>query len=1108
MNILLISQCSKNALTETRRIIDQFAERKGDCVWQTAITQQGLDALKKLLKKTARRNTAVACYWIRAKNQTELLWLVGNARYFNQEGSVPTQRTQRDILRQQDENDWQTGQWIQILAALAALFHDFGKSSVRFQHKLKAKSKQKQGDAFRHEWVSLRLFQAFIGQDAQNDVTWLTQLSTIDKTATQTCLERLYTDALADKSQKRPLLDNLPPLAQAVAWLIVSHHRMPRTLDNSYSLEKLSFVKVSDELAPEWNDARPDVASQKELQENWQFKDEILPFHSDKWQQKAQYWAKKALMLIPQNPFPATWHHDPLTYHLARLSLMIADHFYSSGPAHLRLGSKGFRLYANTDKITGKVKQQLDEHLCGVTHCASQVARTLPYLSAYLPRLARHNGLTKRSADPRFRWQDKAYDIAVSLRHLSEKQGFFGVNMASTGCGKTFANARIMYGLSHPDQGCRFTIALGLRTLTLQTGEALRQRLHLDDTDLAVLMGSSAVRELFELNKVQEEKQQAAEQAGSESAESLLPDNSHIHYEGVMTQGALAKWFLQNQSAKAMLSAPILSCTVDRLIGATENLRGGKQIIPMLRLMTGDLILDEPDEFSMSDLPALTRLVHWAGVLGSRVLLSSATLQPAMLRGLFQAYQAGRKVWAASRSNAVTSEICCAWFDEYTSEAAQIADVEQFKAKHQQFTAQRVVQLAQKPQLRQAQIQAVTTVGNSDIPEQLAPQLLEMMTKLHLAHYQIDPKTGKKISVGLVRFANIEPLITIAKTLFAQDAPADYKLVMCCYHSHHLLLTRSRIEASLDRLLARHQPDAIFEQPEIRTVLDSSTQTHLVFVVLSSPVEEVGRDHDFDWAVVEPSSMRSIIQLAGRIRRHRQVAVSQPNIFLLANNIRSLKNKGQSASYCYPGFETEKMRLTTHHLPDLLPEVQYRHVNAISRITEPDLLDVKQSAFSDLVDLEHAVMHNLFFKPEARSSFNKINAWWETSAHITGILQRKSRFRANDAGRQSFRYFLGPKDEEDENGRWVFYDPETFDLTHFTYQTVESYFVHESLFHTATIVPWHNVNYQQDLIALAAKLNVSLMSCAAKFGWVELSTYGENQVCWGYHPVLGFYRHR
>ena len=68
MNILLVSQCDKRALTETRRILDQFAERRGDRTWQTPITQAGLDTLRRLLKKTARKNTAVACHWIRGLN--------------------------------------------------------------------------------------------------------------------------------------------------------------------------------------------------------------------------------------------------------------------------------------------------------------------------------------------------------------------------------------------------------------------------------------------------------------------------------------------------------------------------------------------------------------------------------------------------------------------------------------------------------------------------------------------------------------------------------------------------------------------------------------------------------------------------------------------------------------------------------------------------------------------------------------------------------------------------------------------------------------------------------------------------------------------------------
>ena len=85
MNVLLVSQCRKNALKETRRILDQFAERRGERTWQTAITMEGLLTLRKLLRKTARRNTAVACHWIRGKDHSELMWIVGNASQFNSE---------------------------------------------------------------------------------------------------------------------------------------------------------------------------------------------------------------------------------------------------------------------------------------------------------------------------------------------------------------------------------------------------------------------------------------------------------------------------------------------------------------------------------------------------------------------------------------------------------------------------------------------------------------------------------------------------------------------------------------------------------------------------------------------------------------------------------------------------------------------------------------------------------------------------------------------------------------------------------------------------------------------------------------------------------------
>ncbi len=93
MNVLIISRCTKNARVESCRIIDQFAERTGDAAWQTVITLEGVNTLRRLLRKTARRNTAVACHWLKKNGQTELMWIVGNIRRFNAQGRVPTNRT-------------------------------------------------------------------------------------------------------------------------------------------------------------------------------------------------------------------------------------------------------------------------------------------------------------------------------------------------------------------------------------------------------------------------------------------------------------------------------------------------------------------------------------------------------------------------------------------------------------------------------------------------------------------------------------------------------------------------------------------------------------------------------------------------------------------------------------------------------------------------------------------------------------------------------------------------------------------------------------------------------------------------------------------------------
>jgi CRISPR-associated endonuclease/helicase Cas3 len=238
-----------------------------------------------------------------------------------------------------------------------------------------------------------------------------------------------------------------------------------------------------------------------------------------------------------------------------------------------------------------------------------------------------------------------------------------------------------MHALANPDTGMRCAFALGLRTLTLQTGQAFRERLQLSTEQLAIRAGGSASRELFEL-QVQE-----AEANGSASAQALMDEENPVLFDG-QPNHPLLQQLSHDPQFNALLAAPVLVCTIDHLTPATEATRGGRQIAPMLRLMSSDLVLDEPDDFSVEDLPALTRLVYWAGLLGSRVLLSSATLPPALVQCLFDAYLAGRHQFQRHRGMPGQAlNICCLWVDEQSCHAADCPDSTSFAASHQQFAA-------------------------------------------------------------------------------------------------------------------------------------------------------------------------------------------------------------------------------------------------------------------------------------------------------------------------------------------------------------------------------------------------------------------------------------
>jgi len=523
MNVLLISQCSKNALTETRRILDQFAERRGDRTWQTAITQQGLETLHRLLRQTARKNTAVACHWIRGKDHSELLWIVGDARQFNTEGATPTNITQRNVLRREDENDWHSLTAIHLLSSLAALLHDLGKACLAFQTRLTMRGPMER-NLYRHEWVSLRLFQAFVGES--NDTQWLARLiePTTEDDASWT--QRLLRDGIDPAARSNKPFAHMPPLAKAVGWLVLTHHRLPvmPAVDSKgqqlwlgsrvENLHPAQLDSLLNKIDANWNE-RADTPERAAIEPYWQFP-QGLPVITDAWRKRTARVAKR-LQDLESKGDHLHGLDDPYIMHLSRLGLMLADHHYSSQTERSQRTDLNptYPLFANTNRKTGELNQTLDEHLLGVARHAGVVSHALPGFDRHLPRLARHKGLRKRSTDARFRWQDRATDLAATLRERAARQGAFIVNMASTGCGKTLANARIMNALADPALGMRCAFALGLRTLTLQTGRAFRDLLQLSDTALAIRVGGTANRELFE------HYAQLAEDSGSASTQAL-----------------------------------------------------------------------------------------------------------------------------------------------------------------------------------------------------------------------------------------------------------------------------------------------------------------------------------------------------------------------------------------------------------------------------------------------------------------------------------------------------------------------------------------------------------------------------------------------------------
>ena len=476
------------------------------------------------------------------------------------------------------------------------------------------------------------------------------------------------------------------------------------------------------------------------------------------------------------------------------------------------------------------------------------------------------------------------------------------------------------------------------------------------------------------------------------------------------------------------------------------------------------------------------------------------------------------------------SPTCCLWIDEFTQRQALCADPSEFEAEHFGFVTQRASALGQQAKEPRRRLALITLEGLSarrdDACEALATAILQSAASLHGQQHSIDPRTGKRVSFGLVRMANVEPLISVAISLFAQGAPQGLRIHLCVYHSRHPLLIRSAIERQLDSTLKRQQPDAVFSLPTVRMRLDGSAEEDHLFIVLGSPVTEVGRDHDYDWAVVEPSSVRSLIQLLGRVRRHRVGDCASTNVHVFSRNLRSFTHPAEAA-FRWPGFEANEgaFRLKSHDLHSLLEADELTTMDARPRILCPTL-----DAFMPqdrLIHLEHARMRQQMLPQPAvaaratgRHARGPVNAaqiqqansstWWKLppeDALLTGLLPQQQPFR-DDSGKRELTLVLLPDEDDEHDVLYQVLDVKQGRRSEKLYVEVERA-LHSRIADATTqgerITPWGVIDYMNELQTLAESMDMPLRRCAERFGTVNVIT---NDAGWLSHPVLGFWKAR
>ena len=858
-----------------------------------------------------------------------------------------------------------------VAVAIAAGFHDIGKLSAGFQGVLASSVEGRfKEQPVRHEFISLLLLRLIISlSHASCDVEFLKIISSPNR-AIELAMDawRLlpndqFTQKFIGGSKDEAVLESakdsiLPevknfPFMRGVAFLVGTHHRVFRANVTRTSVDLLDTTHVKNHDARVWKSYIKDC-------------DNLIvaldaPGHSS-WVKTLSWDARRGVAAFDAGAVTgnyAAW--SAACAHLGRTALMLGDQDGSSRklPHDVPdvISEVSLVPYANTmwifvdgnslDTWRNDGRGRIFEENRSRNENKRRVLADTWSLHTHKVRrsaLAALGGLLRTEADwidigwpiineadipinlrvpadhnSPYRWQD---DAVIALKKSVEVNydidGRLLFLMSGTGSGKTIAAPKLALAAAR-NNVMRLNVCLGLRSLTLQTGDEYCGRMGVGQSQAAIVIGSKAATILHEI-ATQESAQNSYDDpaADAENEPSTMGiDADDFDDVGVIVggYGAALPYFAQRvvdtnefsdkrDACQRLLGSPIVICTVDTL-SSVSDATGGRHLTAALRMATADLILDEIDSYDAEDFVALSRLVHFAAFHGRSVIVASATLRAEHAEAIRRAYALGRRM--RSHGTSKNAAFLVGWFSENhatveVDDSGLAADA--FLLHHHRVASDIVASLGTKPTLRRLRVVSLdgiaTHVGYRE-------RTLESCIHLHNINHVVDPATSKRVSVGFVRWNRISSCRAFAAHVLDHAGLPGINLVIACHHSRFSLAVRDGVDRSLAKMLSRKTVeggrDPLLDDPHIRRHLDGDSELDIVIIISTTPLLEAGRDLDADWAVTEPCSERSAIQLAGRVRRHRNWSPAGDNIGMLEWAVSNMFSPGNRA-LAHPGVET------------------------------------------------------------------------------------------------------------------------------------------------------------------------------------------------------------